>query len=77
MLQMVLIAITVSNKRTSQLDGFWKQREESGRMTMRRALIFTFPAAYRGHRVRRDHEPQRRRCHPEAAGKTTKEDQVG
>ncbi|KAM7380554.1 hypothetical protein PAMP_003841 [Pampus punctatissimus] len=32
---------------------------------------------YRGHRVRRDQEPQRHRCHPEAGGKTTKEEHMG
>uniref|UniRef100_A0A3B4ZNX4 non-specific serine/threonine protein kinase n=1 Tax=Stegastes partitus TaxID=144197 RepID=A0A3B4ZNX4_9TELE len=34
-------------------------------------------SAYRGHRVRRDQEPQRHRCHPEAGGKTTKEEHTG
>ncbi|XP_070832062.1 myosin-IIIb isoform X3 [Chaetodon trifascialis] len=34
-------------------------------------------SAYRGHRVRRDRVPQRHRCHPEAAGKTTKKEHTG
>ncbi|XP_027146586.1 myosin-IIIb isoform X1 [Larimichthys crocea] len=34
-------------------------------------------SAYRGHRVRRDQGPQRHRCHPEAAEKTTKEEHTG
>lgn len=40
---------------------------------VRACLTFISCAAYRGHRVRRDHGPQGHRCHPEAGGKTTKE----
>lgn len=40
-------------------------------------LSFISCAAYRGHRVRRDQGPQRHRCHPEAAEKTTKEEHTG
>lgn len=34
-------------------------------------------SAYRGHRVRRDCGPQGHRCHPEAGGRTTKEEHSG
>lgn len=44
---------------------------------MRAHLTFLYRAAYRGHRVRRDHGPQRHASHPPSAAKTTKEEDAG
>ncbi|XP_075896017.1 LOW QUALITY PROTEIN: myosin-IIIb [Nelusetta ayraudi] len=44
---------------------------------VRREAAICIQSAYRGHRVRRDRRPQRHRCHPEAAAKTTKEEHAG
>ncbi|TDH06925.1 hypothetical protein EPR50_G00118270 [Perca flavescens] len=45
-----------------------KEREEAA---------ICIQSVYRGHRVRRDHVPQEHICHPEAGGKTTKEEHTG
>ncbi|XP_034740905.1 myosin-IIIb isoform X5 [Etheostoma cragini] len=45
-----------------------KEREEAA---------ISIQSAYRGHRVRRDHVPHGHICHPEAGGKTTKEEHTG
>uniref|UniRef100_A0A3Q2XUB6 non-specific serine/threonine protein kinase n=1 Tax=Hippocampus comes TaxID=109280 RepID=A0A3Q2XUB6_HIPCM len=57
--------------------GFVARRILKQMKKVREEAAVRIQAVYRGHRVRQDCGPQRRRCKPEAGGKTTKEDHMG
>ncbi|KAG7227564.1 hypothetical protein INR49_005379 [Caranx melampygus] len=71
LLREVIARVVVMQAYTKGWLGARRYRKEKEKRN-RGAIIIQ--SAYRGHRVRRDHGPQRHRCHPEAGGKTTKEE---